>query len=949
MCRRILSILFLLGIVNGFVHETRADDRLIESFDDGEPTVQVVHSASAFQLQEHQRQAAEKQYGDGAEVVRGVTGDRGDQVDFIQQVPPAAVIEELTATLWLRANYPGLKLHLRVVFPDSLDPETGQPITALALGDEYRIANQWQQVTCRATPEAIRDAVRRTRYRFPDEAIENTNLYVDAVVVTTSFGPRTTPFEIYFDHLEFGPVVTPRNVIAPSEPKGAMASNDLKPVVDFRLNQLRVEGKPFFPIITPFYGEAGESLELFANSGVNVAWIPDYHDLALVERLREAGLWITAEPPRARNEEGELLEGGEAGIIPFGPETQSVLFWNFSSRIPVDSLDRLIDWVNQVHAADATLNRPTLADVTGATYAFSNHIDLLAVSRHITNTSIAFDHYRDWLRGRRADAFVNTFFWTWIQTEPSEQASSTREAAGYRPIVIEPEQIRLQVFAALQAGCRGIGYWRTIPFGTAGAGMDERRLILTRLNLELKTLAPLLATADSPGNPTTFNVEGQRPGSEGTRVRRSYTPVTLTGPQAPKTPFAASEGPAGQADAVMMRTDQGPLMIAAWYGDDSQFCPGRLSRNDVRIVVPGVEETAPAWLISPTDVQLLESRRVAGGKEITFNKFDQTAVVLFTSDTNVIRQLQASVAENAPMLAAASVELARFKRERVAATHAQLSVVAPPLPDGAAILRKADEFLIEAETALRQGNVHEARVAADDCMQSLRILQHAHWSDAIRPLGSPLTSPHTISYSTLPDHYELIAKVGRSLMAPSYGANILPSGSFEDNDQTLSDGWEHVADTPDGTSAGADLVATSPHSGRYALELYAARRPGYEDRRHGESAFVTFRSPPLPVRVGTVLHISGWVNMIEPVSPERDGATVHDNFMGLSSGLRWTTTQGWQRFELLREVPEDGEFRLTLALHGEGRVQFDDLQVVPHTPHLTLANQPPPPPEPRRE
>jgi hypothetical protein len=50
-------------------------------------------------------------------------------------------------------------------------------------------------------------------------------------------------------------------------------------------------------------------------------------------------------------------------------------------------------------------------------------------------------------------------------------------------------------------------------------------------------------------------------------------------------------------------------------------------------------------------------------------------------------------------------------------------------------------------------------------MQLLRILQHAHWSDAAHRLYSPVSSPHTLCFQTLPDHWNMIARFGRTLSA----------------------------------------------------------------------------------------------------------------------------------------------------------------------------------------
>lgn len=943
MMRRNLLLLsmlgsFVLAMASGAV---AAEPSVHLDYDQGEPTLFLGDGAVTFEVEFQGRQSAQKSKGAGAECLRGTSGGEGGFLKIVQPLPPAAAIEDLNAAVWIRANRTPVQLHFRLVFPESRDPQSGRPVKALVAGEEYTAPGDWTELHCHASSEAVLEAVRRARYRYPNQQISETNLYVDAVVLTVAFGPRPTSLELFVDDLRYGPVVTPRMVAAPAEEAAeAPAAPSVTPPVEFRLNHLTVEGEPFFPIIMPYYAEE-EELDLYVGTAVNVAWIPDYRDLALIDKLRSSGLWVTATPPHLRGGSGEQLDRAEIAAVPFGPDTRPILFWNYSTRRPVDSLGGLIDWVNRVHAADSLFERPALADVIGGTYAFSNHIDMLAVSRHITNTSVGYRHYRDWLRHRRAGAFVNTFFWTWIQVEPDAQSSLWRDNAGRRPIIIEPTQMRLQLFAALQAGCRGIGYWRTIPFGSDGPGIAERRLTLTRLNLELGLLEPALATAGAPSKPFRFRVAGQRPGSAGPRVRPGYQPIAPGGAQPRESPFAKTEDGVGSAEAVVMRTDFGRLMIAAWFGEDAHYCPGRLARNNVEIVVPGIEETAPAWLITPTRIRLLKDERVAGGKQITLDRFDQTAVVLFTDDQSVINRLRRSVAKIAPRVAAVTVQLARLKRARVAATHSQLVSVAPPLPDGNAILRRADQFLAQAQSALGRGRYDDARRAADSCLQALRILQHAHWLDAVRPLGSPLTSPHTVSFSTLPDHYELVARLGRSLPPPTRQASILFSGGFDSHKEALDAGWEHIAESAEGISAGADLVATAPHSGRYALELYASPQGSQPLSQIGsEAAIVTFRSPEIPVAAGTILHISGWVNVIEPVASHRDGATIHDNLLGLSSGLRWTKTEGWERFELLREIPADGVYQLTLALHGTGRVQFDDLRIIAHKSQTAIASGP---------
>ena len=61
-----------------------------------------------------------------------------------------------------------------------------------------------------------------------------------------------------------------------------------------------------------------------------------------------------------------------------------------------------------------------------------------------------------------------------------------------------------------------------------------------------------------------------------------------------------------------------------------------------------------------------------------------------------------------------------------------------------------------------------------------------------------------------------------------------------------------------------------------------------------------------------------------------DGVTLHDNLGGMLGALRFTEKAGWQRFQLLRDVREDTDFRLTVSLNGIGEVLLDDLKIIPH-------------------
>jgi hypothetical protein len=172
-----------------------------------------------------------------------------------------------------------------------------------------------------------------------------------------------------------------------------------------------------------------------------------------------------------------------------------------------------------------------------------------------------------------------------------------------------------------------------------------------------------------------------------------------------------------ELEATILRTDYGTLVLPIWYGEDAQFVPGQMAANDLQIVVPGVGESATAWELSPTDVsRLVDSSRVAGGRQVGLRKFDMTSALLFTDDPRLIERLQAKVVELREPAARVAVDLARTKLDRVNNTVITLQAMRPQ-PDAPLVLSRAREMLRRAELFLQEGRFHDARLAAADSLQ----------------------------------------------------------------------------------------------------------------------------------------------------------------------------------------------------------------------------------------
>ena len=233
--------------------------------------------------------------------------------------------------------------------------------------------------------------------------------------------------------------------------------------------------------------------------------------------------------------------------------------------------------------------------------------------------------------------------------------------------------------------------------------------------------------------------------------------------------------------------------------------------------------------------------------------------------------------------------------------------------------------LEKAQDAFQSRDYHAARVQADEALQSLRILQRAHWDDAVRHLTSPAGSPYTLCFQSLPDHWRLVGQLGRS---PSRaGRNLLASGGFEDFDTLVAEAWQHSQSSHESLHSNAELVPGGRKS-RYALRLTSVPKAGLEAPTALAQPPVTVSTPALPVRAGEILHISGWVKIDKPIHASRDGFVISESSLGRTGALRFREPAEWTRFELLREVVASSDWRLTFSLTGLGEVRLDDVQVL---------------------
>lgn len=886
-----------LGLVWLFVLPVQwADGALQEGFESPEPSWHMATADAQYRLDVHQRVRQDPHSGQWCEFIR-LTGDNGSYVYMSCDVPRARVIAELTASLWLRADRPGLQLLARVVFPHTTDPSTGLPATVLVSGDSYMRVGVWQRLTLANLPLAVERQARVLRTTLGPQ-VDSREAFVDQLVLNAYGGPGVT--NIWIDDLELSGVVE-RESIGSRQPEQQRSSGNSGdsvqrlpamweasdsiggagvPEVRMQANLLMVAGKPFFPRMVQY---RGESMRLLKRLGFNTVCLPTLPTMDLIEEAGQQDLWLIAPPPASselttRNANGNLTR--------IGHDFDRVLAWDLGGPLTEVELDTIKPWVKALRAADPR-RRPILCHPESDVRNYSRYADVLLVGRRPLGTSQELNEYGMWLRSRSRLARPGTPVWTTIATQPTssmiEQLALLSNGQPPR-LNWQHEQLRLLAITSLAAGMRGICFESLTPLDADDDATRQRAAILEWINLELALIEPWTA-----GGVYVTTAE--------------CTDPSLVG--------------------VVLQIDRARLLLPMAIASSNQFAIDNGPSGAVSFTVPGASESNNAFELSPAGLRPLAHRRVAGGLRVTLSDGDRTSPIVLTQDAVTTTMLS----RRAVQLGRRMFELQRLisaDRLRLAADiERRLTTLGHGLPQNAQLMAMARKLLTDSEVVATRNDLPMAEERTRQAMLSLSQLERAQWSQAALSVPSPMTSPFAVSFQTLPEFWQLAAM----LNSAGRGPNRLTGGDCESLEAMLRAGWKHYR-RPQGELASAvDLSGEGAHSGRYALRLRVtatnpAARPAIV-----ETPPMWITTAPLLVESGELIEITGFVRVPEPITGSVDGLLIMDSLAGEVLAERVRTASDWQPFTLYRTAPQSGNLTLTFALTGIGEAWIDDVSV----------------------
>ncbi|MCS7305162.1 MAG: hypothetical protein NZ602_08670 [Thermoguttaceae bacterium] len=921
---------------------------LYEGFEGPEVSWQQAGGDTPYRMEFHGRVQGQAHVGQGCERVRLVAG-HGSYVYLAHPIGCARIIDELLISVWVKSDRAGIQLLAQVVLPRSVQPRTGEQLTTLIRGTTYTQVGRWEQLRLENLPQQLARQVRILRSQYGPQ-VDEREAYVSHVLLNIYGGPGVT--NLWIDDLDVAGLIetkpsatAPRAISAPlfSRPGGGSeaaspriagapigASGPSSPVANppssflstagaepwpVRLEGsiLQVQGRPFFPRILQYQGEA---LELVQQLGFNVLWLASEPTPELLAKAERLDLWLICPPPISRQpppaEEASSIHGIREKIP---PEFDRVLAWDVTLEPPSARLTEIARWAERVRRAESRSTRPLVARASENLQPLSRVVDIIWLSRGPSGSGLELSEYASWLRDRELLVRPGTPLWLSIPTQlPASVRTQWRLMSSARvgeeklqirgnfhpeiPENLEPEQIRLGLYVGLAGGVRGVAYESDRPLDCQAPETQLRAATLELLNRETEVVEPWLAAGGRLAG-----VQASQPHVQG----------------------------------ALLKTERARLAILFWTGPAAEYLVGQAAAEQLSFLLPGLPDAHEAYQIAGGRLQPLRRERTAGGTRIHLEEFDLSTVVLFSQDPMPVSVTTQRALAQQRRLAQLHHLLATEKLRQIQQLWGRLppQLLSPqsksepflgpmsPPSSFAKALQLAQEQMNFCTQRLQNRDYGAAILAAQRAHRAVRFLERRIWEAATQTAESPAIWPLACCFRMVPEHWEMIRQVRYATPEP----NRLPAGDFEDFQAMVSSGWSRGENHSEIATGFVELSPQAARSGRFGLRLATAARDPQSPPEILDLPPIWVISPPVPCPPGQLVRIQGWVQVPQPIHGCVDGLMIADSFGGESLAWRIRKTAGWQPFEMYRMVPEGGRLQIRFVLTGLGEVWLDDIIV----------------------
>lgn len=809
-------------------------------------------------------------------------------------IGPAAVIDELRASLWVKASRPDVRLAMRVRFEGWISAKTGRPVEVLVPGTASRDIDRWEMLQVGSLPTTIARLM-------PALALEHgagSPGTATATHLVLEGPPLAGRFELALDDLRITGLVTAPAVAASApirdgnvRPATAETPVTTDPPAGLTRGVLEVDGLPFYPRSIDWNGEP---LEMLAALGFNAVRFAEPASGEQLAAARRAGLWVICPPPAIPD-----IDMREPESLPVLRNWDRVLMWDMGSGLSEADVEPLAERARRVRACDVRAGRPLVASADSGLRNVSRHIDMLVARKTVLGTSLELVDYLTWLRERPRLARPGTPFLATLSTEIDPRAA--RQAAalagvGGSGLAVDGESLCLAAFSAMAAGTRGILFTSAHRLDADDTETRARAAAVREMNLRLQVLEPWGAAGRFAAQAQTSSNEVQAYVMEAARARM----------------------------VVAWRCVQGSQIVARRYAG------GDIPANEapLTILVPGVPEAHQAWEVAPGGLKPLRQQRVTGGVSVTLDDFMTHSIVLFSGEPAVTAHVQ----ERVRGLATVELSSARAVASTALATAGGMlgrlppqALSGPPPVNAVPMLTEAGRVAAEAE-ALAAGDPSTAIAKLRRAAAIAGQFERRIWENSVKAEGSMVSSPLTAADTALGEAWQFVA--ARTATTP--GPELLAGGGMERIEELAGSGWRHFVRSQPEIRTGVEISHASPASGRGCLRLLAKPTSADEAPVVVETPPVWITTPPVTAPAGKLVEITAQVLVPTPITGSVDGLFVFDSLAGPALGERVSAGKAWRRLVLHRIVPADSSGEplvVTFALTGLGEARIDDVSI----------------------
>ncbi len=626
-----------------------------------------------------------------------------------------------------------------------------------------------------------------------------------------------------------------------------------------------------FPLIIQWQGEDFEVLKRLGFNTVGMSRPPLPHEL---REARKAGLRLVCPPPPV---------SGPAPSI--GPEYAPVLRWQLGGYDSPDDLRSAVERRDLLRRHDSTPGRGTLMAAGLNPSRASRAAGAVLLERTAAWSDLSLRETGTWLQAQGRSARPGTNLWAAVPTQVAERLSE--QTRGYGTPMPAGAALPFRTLlslssAAVSSHAGGLYFKSHAPLSKAGGSAQQRRLALELNNRRLGLVEPWIVSG--------------------------------------KLMTAARSNVPGLS-AVVLRAERSFLLLPVYWPEKVGLDGSVPPSGPVTFVVPGVPESADAYVLTPAQVTRLRHKRVTGGLRISLDQLSPEATLLLTDDKRAFSQMAGAVRAGAERAAKLRKELVELRLGADRAVNESLRAVGVDQETPHPLLQQASAEHAASRLYFSQrrwGLAYEAAARAAGSLDAYEAASYRLVADELTGVRTGLEQSATL----LPTLAWLSGRVARQQQSSA----VVAASSFEGLEQMLASGWKHRRVDIDGVDGAVSLSPTAAHSGSYCLRMKV------EPKRPGERAPDIFaaplwvESPPIAAKAGDVLEVSAEVRVPEPLLGG-DGLLVFDSIGGLELATRIQTAPSWRKTRLWRKVPVDGTVRVTFALAGIGVAEVDSFAV----------------------